>query len=86
MRYASFIHQDDGVYGVSFPDFPGCVAVGDTLDAAVRHGREALAFHIEGLCEEGDPIPPPRSIEDIQADPELADWRRGANIVLVPLA
>ena len=50
MRYVSFIHRDDDtVYGISFPDFPGCVSVGDTVDEAIRHGREALAFHVEGL-------------------------------------
>ena len=37
MRYLSFIHRDDAGYGVSFPDFPGCVSVGDTMDDAVRH-------------------------------------------------
>ncbi|MDD9980992.1 MAG: type II toxin-antitoxin system HicB family antitoxin [Gammaproteobacteria bacterium] len=47
--------------------------------------REALAFHVEGLSDEGEPIPPPRSIEAIKADPEIADWRRGADIVPIPL-
>ena len=85
MRYVSFIHRDDTGYGVSFPDFPGCVSVGDTLDDAVRHACEALAFHVDGLCDDGALIPPPRSIDAIKADPELADWRRGADIVLIPL-
>ena len=48
MRYVSFIHRDEAGYGVSFPDFPGCVSVGDTVDDAIRHGSEALAFHVEG--------------------------------------
>ena len=86
MRYVSFIHRDEGSgYGISFPDFPGCISVGDTVDAAIRNGCEALAFHVEGLCDDGDAVPPPRSIEAIKADPELAEWRRGADIVLVPL-
>ena len=86
MRYVSFIHRDrDSGYGISFPDFPGCVSVGDTVDDAVRHGCEALAFHVEGLSDDGEPVPPPRPIEAIKADPELAAWRRGADIVLVPL-
>ena len=86
MRYVSFIHRDEGSgYGISFPDFPGCVSVGDTVDDAIRNGCEALAFHVEGLCDDGDAIPSPRSIEAIKADPELAEWRRGADIVLVPL-
>ena len=85
MRYVSFIHRDDASYGVSFPDFPGCVSVGDTVDEAVRRGGEALAFHIEGLLDDGEPIPAPRSIDAIKADPDLAEWRRGADFVLVPL-
>ena len=85
MRYVSFIHRDDAGYGVSFPDSPGCVAVGETVEAALRHGCEALAFHVEGLSDDGDSIPPPRSIDDIKGDTELTDWGRGADIVLIPL-
>ena len=85
MRYVSFIHRDDAGYGVSFPDFPGCVSVGDSVDDAVRRGCEALAFHVEGLRYDGERIPLPRSIDSIKADPELADWREGAGLVLIPL-
>lgn len=85
MRYVSFIHRDDAGYGISFPDFPGCVAVAETADAVVRRGREALTFHVEGLSEDGDSIPPPRSIEAVESDPGLAEWRRNADIVLIPL-
>ena len=82
MRYVLFIHRDeDSGYGISFPDLPGCVSVGDTVDDAIRNGCEALAFHVEGLCDDGDAVPSPRSIEAIKADPELAEWRRGADIV-----
>ena len=77
MRYVSFIHRENAGYGVSFPDFPGCVAVGETLEEAVGQGCEALAFHVEGLCEDGEPIPSPRSIDEIEGDPELAGWRVG---------
>ena len=85
MRYVGFIHRDNADYGVSFPDFPGCVSVGGTVDAAVRRGSEALAFHVEGLLDDGEPIPPPRSIDAIKADPDLAEWRSGAAFVLVTL-
>ena len=85
MRYVSFVHRDDAGYGVSFPDFPGCVSTGDTIDDAVRQGGEALAFHVEGLRGDGEPIPAPRSIDVIKADPDLAEWRRGADFVPIPL-
>ena len=85
MRYVSFIHRDDAGFGVSFPDFPGCVSVGDSVEDAVRHGSAALAFHVEGLIADGKPIPPPRSIDAVKAEPDLADWRHGADYVLIPL-
>ena len=85
MRYVSFIHRDDAGYGVSFPDFPGCVSVGDTVDDAVRRGGEALAFHVEGLLGDGAAIPEPRSLDAIKDDPRLADWRYGAGFALIPL-
>ena len=85
MRYVSFIHRDEAGFGVSFPDFPGCLSVGAMIDDAVRLGSEALAFHVEGLVDSGEVIPPPRSIDAIKAAPELADWRRDADLVLIPL-
>ena len=85
MHYVAFIHNDgEAGFGVSFPDFPGCVSVGDTRKDAVRRGAEALSFHVEGMIEDGEPVPPPRSVCDIQADPDLADWRQGAELKLVP--
>ena len=85
MRYVCFIHRDDAGHGVSFPDFPGCVSVGETVDDAVRNGSEALAFHVEGLRDGGEPIPAPSFIDAIKADPKLRDWRREADLMLIPL-
>lgn len=83
MKYIAFIHSDDGNYGISFPDFPGCISIGATKEDAVRHGAEALAFHIEGLVEDGLPISPPRSVRDIEADPSCTESRQGAVLALV---
>ena len=60
-------------YGVSFPDLPGCITAGRTLDEARAMAEEALAFHLEGLAEDGDPIPEPASMERIMSDPENRD-------------
>lgn len=86
MRYVAFVHQDDepGV-GISFPDFPGCVTQADTIDDAVTLGAEALAFHVEGMVQDGQSIPVPRPLSDILADADLAEWREGATIAYVPL-
>jgi predicted RNase H-like HicB family nuclease/predicted RNA binding protein YcfA (HicA-like mRNA interferase family) len=64
----AFVHEEDAAYGISFPDFPGCVAGGRTLDEVVRRGTDALAFHIDGMIEEGLDIPEPRSLEAVRDD------------------
>ncbi|MEO8925810.1 MAG: type II toxin-antitoxin system HicB family antitoxin [Caulobacteraceae bacterium] len=69
--YIGLIHKDaDSDYGVSFPDFPGCVTAGVDLDEARGMAEEALAFHIEGMAEDGLPIPAPSSLEAVMSDPE----------------
>ena len=86
MNYVAFIHRGDTGYGISFPDFPGCISVGATKEDAMRQGAEALAFHVEGMVEDGLPIPHARSPRDIDADSDLADWRQGASLAWVTLA
>ena len=87
MRYVAFIHCDEEAgFGISFPDFPGCISVGDSREDAIRRGAKALAFHVEGMVEDGEPIPPSRSIQAIKADPNLADWRADADFALVSIA
>lgn len=46
-------------YSAWSPDLPGCAATGDTIEECEREMREAIALHLEGLSEDGDPIPPP---------------------------
>ena len=61
MRYAVVFEKGPTSYGAYVPDLPGCVAVGDTLDEVERLIQEAIEFHIEGMREDGDPIPNPTS-------------------------
>lgn len=73
-NYIGLIHKDpDSDYGVSFPDFPGCVSAGVTLDEARAGAEETLGLHIEGMLEDGDAIPEPTSLEDVMADPANRD-------------
>jgi predicted RNase H-like HicB family nuclease len=66
MEYIAYLHKDrDSDFGVSFPDFPGCITAGKTLDEARRLAPEALAFHIKGLSEDGEAIPEPSKIDAI---------------------
>ena len=58
-EYAVVIEKGDTSYGVWVPDLPGCVAVAETAEEVEQLIREAVEFHIEGLRENGDPVPPP---------------------------
>ncbi len=81
-HYIALIHKDaDSDYGVSFPDFPGCVSAGSTLDEARAMAVEALALHVAGMVADGDAIPEPSSLEAIMHDPE----NRDGVAILVPL-
>ena len=73
-QYIALIHKDaDSDYGVSFPDLPGVISAGSTLDEARDMATEALALHIEGLIEDGEAIPEPSSLEDVMANAENRD-------------
>lgn len=61
MRYAIVIENAGTNYSAYVPDLPGCVATGATAEEAEREIREAIEFHIEGLREDGLPIPQPSS-------------------------
>jgi predicted RNase H-like HicB family nuclease len=78
--YIGLIHKEpDSDFGVSFPDFPGVITAGTTLDDARALAQEALALHIEGLTEDGEAIPEPSSLEEIMSDP---DNRSGVAILV----
>jgi predicted RNase H-like HicB family nuclease len=62
MRFAVVIEQASSNYSAYVPDLPGCVATGATVEEAEREIREAIAFHIAGLREDGIPIPAPASV------------------------
>jgi len=62
MRYAIVVEKAENNYSAYVPDLPGCVATGSTLEEAEREIREAIELHIEGLIEDGLPIPEPASV------------------------
>lgn len=61
MRYAIVIEQAEGNFSAYVPDLPGCVATGATIDEVESQIREAIEFHLEGMREDGTPIPPAAS-------------------------
>ncbi|WP_020186974.1 type II toxin-antitoxin system HicB family antitoxin [Methylopila sp. 73B] len=67
--YIALIHKDaDSDFGVSFPDLPGCVTAGATLDEARALAQEALALHLQGMAEDGEAAPEPSSLEVIMSE------------------
>jgi predicted RNase H-like HicB family nuclease len=60
-RYVVIIEKGETSYGAYVPDLPGCVAVGETPEEAETLIREAIEFHLDGMREDGLPIPEPTS-------------------------
>jgi predicted RNase H-like HicB family nuclease len=82
----ALIHEDRArngkkVFGISFPDFPGVASAGASVDDAIERGRATLAFHVEGLMEDGMPIPQRSTLEAIRSDPEWQTEIRDINHV-----
>jgi predicted RNase H-like HicB family nuclease len=68
--YVALIRKDpDSDYGVEFPDFPGCVTATPVLEDVHHLAEEVLRFHVEGLLEDGEPLPEPSNAAEVLADP-----------------
>ncbi|MGA8706827.1 MAG: type II toxin-antitoxin system HicB family antitoxin [Steroidobacteraceae bacterium] len=61
MKYAVVIEPAGVNFSTYAPDLPGCIATGATIEEAEQNIREAIAFHLDGMREDGTPIPPPSS-------------------------
>jgi predicted RNase H-like HicB family nuclease len=73
-NYIAIVHKDPkSDFGVSFPEFPGCVTAGRNIDEAKDMAQEALTLHIRGMIEDGEKLPKPLKLEEIMADPDFAD-------------
>jgi predicted RNase H-like HicB family nuclease len=73
-QYIALIHKDkDSDFGVSFPDFPGVITAAGSLEEARGMAEEALAFHIEGMTADGEPIPEPSSLDTVMGHPNNRD-------------
>ena len=56
-RFLVIIEKAEGNYSAYSPDLPGCVATGKTKNQAARNMHQAIELHLEGLREDGLPIP-----------------------------
>ena len=72
MDYIAYLHKDEqSDFGVSFPDFPGCVAAGRTLEEARSLAGEALKLHMAGMVQDGETIPEPSGLDQVASDPAM---------------
>jgi predicted RNase H-like HicB family nuclease len=73
-EYIALIHKDaDTGFGASFPDFPGAITVAQTLEELRSEAEQMLAFHIEGMIEDGDEIPSSTSLDHISKSKDYKD-------------
>lgn len=74
MRYPVVIHKDpESDFGVTVPDLPGCFSAGSSMDEALNNAVEAIELHLEGLLEDGEPMPAPRPIDQHRDGADYAD-------------
>ena len=73
MRYFPAILEKtkNSDYGLSFPDFPGCITAGSTAEEALTLAEEALQFHVDGMVADGAQLPSPTSVDSLILDPEI---------------
>ncbi|MBI3702460.1 MAG: type II toxin-antitoxin system HicB family antitoxin [Rhizobiales bacterium] len=86
-HYIALIHKDaDSCYGVSFPDVPGVIAAGDSIDEAMQHAAEVLEFAAEDWenRDGSKRFPSPRSIDELRADKEFQKGAADAVVAAVP--
>lgn len=68
--FPAIVERGRSGFGVYFPDLPGCASAADSLEDVGAMAREALQLHIQGMLEDGVPIPSPSAIDQARAEPE----------------
>jgi predicted RNase H-like HicB family nuclease len=64
MKYLMIIEKSSTGYAAYLPDLPGCITTGKTVDEVKKNMQEALELHLEGMEEDGQPVPQPLSQPD----------------------
>ena len=74
MDYVAIVHKDaDSDFGVSFPDFPGCITAGRTLEEAKEMALEALTGLIGAMLDTGESLPDPSAVDEVMRNPDFRD-------------
>ena len=85
-HYIAILEEEEGkAVGVWFPDLRGCFSAGDSLDEAMLNAQEALQLWAEVTIENGGSVPPPRSLAQLKADPDVAKEIAAYVVAIVPL-
>lgn len=79
----ALINEEDGGFGISFPDFPGATSTGRCEQEVIRKGSEMLTFHVSGMMEDGDAIPVLRSLAEIKKDREFRSASKDSVLALI---
>lgn len=73
-NFIAIVHKETKTdFGVSFPDFPGCITAGKNIDEAKDMAQEALVLHIQGILEDGEQLPVPSRLEEVMNDPDYTN-------------
>ena len=78
MKYPVLVDGEDGAYGVVFPDLPGCVAMGTTIDEALANAEDAVRDWVESMESHGQTIPSP-------SDPGTVEVEHGSTLKSISL-
>src|SRR6516162_1444782 len=84
MQVVALIHEGNGEFAAVFPDFPGLIAVGSSLEGAIAKAGRLLGAEIDAMIEDGLELPPVRSLSSLTNDPHFRDESVGAMVALVP--
>ena len=85
MRVYAMVHEEDGQFGISFPDFPGCYSCGDTLEETKTNGLNALALHCDVMRDLNKPVcSKPMSYDEIIKTSEH-DIQAGTTIIALEI-
>ena len=82
-RVVMLLHEENGRFGGSFPDLPGCTTVAGSPDALIVKAPEVVLFHMAGLAEDGMDIPRFRDLSELKRDPGFRDDSVDAVVVLL---
>jgi len=74
--YPAVVERGETGFGVFFPDLPGCVSAGDTIQEAALNAEDALAGHLIVMAESGETIPDPSGLDEIERDDEVDEVAR----------